>query len=553
MKPALPKRLMLAAAIGMSTFGLAWAAEPAPVPAKLTPGKAAVRRITPDQYRAIVHDVFGASISLGGHFEPGLRIDGLTAVGAGRITVTPADMEQYDSMARTIADQVVDPRHRAQMISCQPATDTAPDDACARKFLDKVGRLLYRRPLSALQLDAHVKAAHLAAETMGDFHRGLALALAAMLSSPQFLFREAVLEPDPDHRGGYRLDAYSKASQLSFFLWNAGPDLPLLTAAERGELNTAKGLARQVDRMLASPRLEAGLRAFFADDFDFDGIAALTKDTTLFPKFSASVAAAAEEQTLKTVLDVVLKQNADYRDIFTTRHTFLTPELAAIYRVPVAATGPNGAPETWQRYEFAANDPRAGILTEVAFTAYHSPPGRGSPTLRGKALRETMLCQKVPAPPANVSFNLINDTTNPLYKTARKRLTAHRTNPVCAGCHKIVDPIGLALEDFDGAGEFRTTENGDPIDTSGELDGISFKDALGLGQAVHDDPATASCLVSRLSAYAMGRAPDAGEAGWVAGLDHDFAMNGYRVLGLMREIALSDALYRAAPAATENQ
>ncbi len=513
---------------------------------KITPEEAVVRRLTGEQYRAVIRDVFGPTIEFGGHFEPGLKVNGLAAAGTSSIGVTPAGMEQYDAMARVIADQVVSEAYRAQMIPCTPATSRRADDACARQFLGSVGRLLYRRPLTASSLTAHVAAAGAAADATHDFYKGLALSLGAMLSSPQFLFRDAELEADPENKGGYRLDAYSKASQLSFFLWNAGPDLQLLAAAEKGELGTRKGLERQVERMMASPRVEAGVRAFFIDNFGFDEFADLTKDAVLFPKFSAQATADAQEQTLKTVVELLLKNNGDYRDLFTTKKTFLTPELGAIYRVPLVDNRPAGTPDGWAPYEFAADDKRAGILTHMSFTALHSPAGRGSPTIRGKALREVILCQKVPPPPGNVQFNVVQDTTNPLYKTARDRLTAHRNNPVCAGCHKITDPMGLALENFDGAGEFRTTENGKAIDTSGELDGIAFTDAEGLGKAVHDNPATPSCLVNRLASYAMGRAPGAGEGPWISALQTSFTEKGYRVPDLMREIAVSSAFYQRA-------
>jgi hypothetical protein len=534
-------RLVRTIALSAVLVGGAWAAH-----ADEAPGPATMRRLSPDEYRTIIRDVFGPGIELGGYFEPDLRLDGLAAVGASRITVTPAGMEQYDAMARSIAAQVVDERHRVQMVPCAPAAVDAPDDSCARTFLSKVGRLLYRRPLSPLQLTAHVNAAHVATETTHDFYQGLSLSLAAMLASPQFLFREPVLVPDPHQPAIAHLDAYSKASQLSFFLWNAAPDLTLLQAAEKGQLSSDKGFAREVDRMMRSPRLEAGVRAFFVDMFGFEDFAGLIKDPALFPEFSTRVAADAEEQTLKTIVDLLLRQNGDYRDLFTTKKTFLTQELGAIYRVPVVSDAPNGSPDNWQPYTFAPDDPRGGILMQVAFTALHSPAGRGSPTLRGKALRELILCQHVPPPPGNVKFDLVNDTTNPLYKTARDRLTAHATNPVCAGCHKIMDPIGLALENFDGAGAFRTTENGVQINVSGVLDGVTFKDPAGLGRAVHDNPATSACIVNRLAAYAIGRAPATGEAGWIAGLQKSFADNGYRFPALMRAIATSPAFTQVA-------
>ncbi|MBX7198855.1 MAG: DUF1592 domain-containing protein [Rhodospirillaceae bacterium] len=513
------------------------------------PRQLTMRRLSGEQYQNVIHDVFGPTIELGGRFEPDLRVNGLLAVGSGDVSITAAGIEQYDLMARRIASQIVDEKRRDMMLRCKPANVAAADDACAAQVMARVGRILYRRPLTQTELQAYVTAANVGAVKTKSFYSGLSLSLAAMLSSPKFLFRTETAEPDPDHAGGWRLDAYSKAQQLSFFLWNSGPDQLLLDAAESGKLNTKKGVAEQVERMIASPRLEEGVRAFFIDDFGFDQFETLTKDTTLFPKFSAQAAADAQEQTLRTVVDLLIKNKGDYRDIFTTKKTFITQELGAIYKIPVVDTLPNGAPDTWQAYQFPADDPRGGILTQVAFTALHSPPGRGSPTLRGKALREVLLCQKVPAPPANVKFDIVQDTNNPLYKTARDRLNAHATNPVCAGCHKIIDPIGLALENFDGAGAYRTTEQGARIDTSGSLDGVNFTTAAELGKAVHDNPNTPSCLVSRLSAYALGRPVQ--EAAWLEDLNKRFAAYGYQVPALMREIAESDNFFAVKPVETK--
>ena len=528
------------------------AAQPAPAAAAeahkadFTPANVVTRRLTADQYQHIITDVFGPTIELGGRFEPELRVGGLLAVGSGNVSVTEAGMEQYDAMGRHIAEQVVDEKRRAMMLPCKPASVAAPDDKCVAEFMTTVGRLVYRRPLTGSELAAYVHAANTATTMTKDFYQGLSLSLAGMLSSPKFLFRKEHLEPDPAHPGDFRLDAYSKAEQISFFLWNAAPDLPLLAAAEKGELNTQKGLAAQVDRMMASPRLEDGLRAFFVDDFGFDEFETLTKDPALFPKFSAKAAADAQEQTLKTVVDLLLDHHGDYRDIFITKKTFLTQELAAIYRVPIAVREPNGAPDTWEPYEFPAGDPRGGILTEVAFTALHSPPGRSSATIRGKAVREVLLCQKVPAPPGNVNFNLVQDTSNPNYKTARQRLQAHATEAMCTGCHKLIDPIGLALENFDGAGAYRNNENGADIDTKGALDGVAFDGGAALGKAIHDSPSATTCLVDRLTAFAVGY-PVKGDTAWVQQMTKVFAGSTYRVPELMRAIALSDEFYVVAP------
>ncbi|MGE3476414.1 MAG: DUF1592 domain-containing protein [Rhodospirillaceae bacterium] len=516
--------------------------------AAVPPAEVVTRRLSPEQYEAIISDVFGSHIKIGGRFDPGLRVDGLLELGTSQVSVSEASMQQYDNMARTVAAQVVAPDQRRLTISCAPAAATAPDDACARSFLGEVGRLLFRRPLTPAEEDLYVRAARTATERAGDFYFGLGIGLAAQLESPQFLFRHEVTKAT-GRPGEYTLDGYSRASRLSFFLWNSGPDLSLLEAAEKGELDTPEGLARQVDRMIASRRIENGTRAFFSDMLHFDDIANLSKDTAIYPMFTNQVAGNARDQTLKTIVDLLITNRGDYRDLFTTRKTFLTQTLASLYRVPLAVEMPNGYPDEWHPYEFSAGDPRSGILSHVSFVALHSHPGRSSPTLRGKALREIMLCQKVPPPPGEVNFTVVQDTANPRYRTARDRLAAHAENPVCAGCHRITDPMGLALENFDGSGGYRTNENGVALDTTGALDGVKFTNAAELGAAVAQNPALISCVVDRLSSYAMGRAMRKADAPWTGDLRRQFAEAGYKFPALMRAIALSPDFYRAAPPA----
>jgi hypothetical protein len=499
-------------------------------------GPATLRLLTEAQYRNVIGDLFGSQVVVASRFDPVVRTEGLLAVGAGSASVTASGIEHYSSLARTIATQVVAPANRALFVPCAPEKPEAADDHCAALFLGRVGRYLYRRPLSAEELATQVKIAGLAAATRQDFYAGLAYGLQGMLESPDFLFVSERTEPDPRHPGHPRLDDYSRATRLSFFLWNTSPDEALLAAAGKGELQTRAGLEREVDRMMASPRFKGGVRAFFTDMLGLDDFATLEKDTIIFPAFSLAAANDAREQVLRTLVDELVTRNGDYRDLFTTRRTFMSGPLGLLYRVPVSLPG------GWVPYEYPVNDPRAGIQTSLSFVALHSHPGKSSPTLRGKAIRELLLCQKIPDPPSTVNFDQFNDPHSP-NKTARNRLKAHAVDPACAGCHKLMDPIGLALENFDGAGQLRTSENGEPIDTSGELDGTRFADARGLGAALRQDPAATSCVVRRAFSYAAARGIGRGERDWMAYLEAKFAASGYRLPELIRRIATSEALY----------
>jgi len=506
-------------------------------------GPAGMRRLTEDQYRNAIADIFGPDIQVAGRFDPIVRPEqGLLAAGTSEISVSPSGFEQFYGMGNSIALQVVDVGRRATFIGCTPADAARADDACAEKFFRHIGRLVYRRPLTDAEVTARVNAARAATELSGDFYNGIGLGLGSLLSAPDFLFDIDVTEPDPDRKGEQRLTGYAKAARLSFYLWNTTPDLELMAAAERGDLHRADGLARQVDRLLQSPRLEGAVRTFFADMLGFELLGDLAKDPVLYPQFVRAVKADMPEQTLRTIVNVVLTENGDYRDLFTTRKTFMTRALGLVYQVPVAQA------DGWMPYEFPPEQPRAGLLTLMNFLAANSHDGRSSPTLRGKALRERLLCQPVPIPPGNVDFTLVQDTTNAAHRTTRDRLTVHRTDASCAGCHRIMDPVGLGLENFDTVGVYRTAENGAAIDAAGELDGVAFHDAVALGRAMHDNPAVPSCLVSRLYEYAVRRPVVSGERAWLDALNRSFADSGYRVPALMRRIALSDAFYKVTAA-----
>jgi hypothetical protein len=511
-------------------------------------GPTLIRRLTESQYRASVADIFGPDVPIVGRFERGLRADGLLAVGTGQAGISSFSFEQYDASAQGVAAAVVSEARRGTLVPCQPRSESGFDAACAQQFVQHYGEALFRRPLTREETNRYVRAARDAQQRMGNFYEGLRFALAGMMVAPDFLVRietavpeRAAARSNPQQPAPLPLDAYSKATRLSYFLTNSTPDAELLRAAGSGELDTEQGIARQADRLIASPHFEAAVRAFFQDMLEFDSFDELAKDPLIYPAFNSTVVRDAQEQTLRTIVNLLVTQRGDYRDIFTTRDTYVTRALGTIYRLPVATR--NG----WESAQYPESSARAGILSNVSFLALHSHPGRSSSTLRGKSIRQVFLCQQVPDPPNNVDFSVVQDSSNTAMPTARIRLEAHRTSPACAACHRMMDPLGLTLENFDGEGAFRATENGAPIDASGALDGHAFSGAPGLGQAIHDHPQTPRCLVDRMYRSAAGRSILPAERPYIEYLNQVFQADGYRVPDLMRAIAVSRSFYLVSP------
>jgi Protein of unknown function (DUF1592)/Protein of unknown function (DUF1588)/Protein of unknown function (DUF1595)/Protein of unknown function (DUF1585)/Protein of unknown function (DUF1587) len=522
--------------LGGSSFAEESAGPPTE-PQEVGSGPPLIRRLTESEYRATVAAIFGPDIPIVGRFERGLRADGLLAVGSSQAGISSFSFEQYDASAQGVAAAVLSEAHRSKLVPCQPRSESTFDASCAKQFVQHYGEALFRRPLTSEETERYVRTARAAQQRMGNFYDGLRFALAGMMVAPDFLVRIEQAVPDPKRPGRLHLDAYSKATRLSYFLTNSTPDAELLRAAGAGELDTDEGLARQADRLIASPLFEGAVRAFFQDMLEFDTFDELAKDPLIYPTFNSTVAQDAQEQTLRTIVNLLVVQRGDYRDLFTTRSTYLTRALGTVYRLPVATR--NG----WESAQYPASSDRAGILSNVSFLALHSHPGRSSSTLRGKSIRQVFLCQQIPDPPNNVDFSVVQDSSNTAMPTARIRLEAHRTSPACASCHRLMDPLGLTLENFDGVGAFRASENGAPIDPSGTLDGHEFQGAEGLGQALHDHPQTTRCLVDRMYRSAVGRSILPAERPYTDYLNQVFQVDGYRVPDLMRAIALSRSFY----------
>ena len=501
-------------------------------------------RLTAEQYRNSIRDIFGDSIEITGNaIAAGVREAGLMAVGGRRLTLSSSEVESYEVLALDVASQVMSPSRRNTLIPCRPENENVFDGDCAREFISTVGFHLFRRPLSEYEIGSYSAMASKATESLGGFYIGLQAALVGMMVSPDFLFRIERSVPSQETPGIRRLDAWSRASRLSFFLWNTTPSPALLQAAQSGELMFEAGLDEQVQQMIASPRIEDGLRAFFSDMLAFDRFDTLDIDTTLYPKFTKNVEDEAREQTLRTIADHLLEQDVDYRDLFDSRKTFLTPALAALYGVPISIRQEMGGLVPWVPYEYPEDHIRVGLLGQATFLSLFSHPGASSPTLRGKAVREHLLCQTIPPPPGDVDFSLVRDTDNPEFRTARDRLTEHRNNPTCAGCHTLMDPIGLALEIFDASGVFRNMENGALIDTSGQWLGQEYSDARELTLMLKKDPTLTSCLVQRAYNYGTAREPTPSEVQWLNSTHSQLRQEGVYWRELLQRISENPDFY----------
>lgn len=506
--------------------------------------KVGLRRITETQYRHTVADVFGPGIKVEARFEPERREEGLLALGSAMLSLTSSGFEQYFALGRSISEQVLSDTGRKAAVTCTPSDPAAADDDCARQFVSHYGELLLRRPLTAAEIQSRLEISAHGAKQAGDFYAGLELALTSLLIAPDFLFRVESAEPDPAHSQQYRLDAFSKATRLSFLLWDSTPDLQLLAAARSGALHSQQELEKQIDRMIASPKFQDGARAFFADMFQLDGFGNLVKDPAIYPKFDQSVAESAREQMLLRAMDLLVRRQGDYRDLFTSRQSYLNRSLAAVYRVPYASRSP------WMTYEFPEDSERSGILTDIGFLSLHAHPGTSSPTRRGIKVLEIFMCQATPQPPANVDFSAVQDSTK---GTVRGRLLDHMENEGCSGCHRRTDPLGLALEHFDGLGQLRTMENGSPIDVSAELKDVRLEGAQGVGEYLRNEPKVPACLVRNVYSYGVGSKTYGRDKAYLAAQTQAFIASGYRFPALVRQIASSAEFFRiVAPKAKSN-
>ena len=370
-------------------------------------------------------------------------------------------------------------------------------DTGARQILSALMKRAYRRPVTAADLRGPL-ALYQKGRADGGFDAGIEMALSGVLVNPNFLFR---LEPDPAGiapNTPYRVSDLELASRLSFFLWSSIPDDELLNAAIAGKLHEPVVLERQVRRMMADSRSRALVDNFAAQWLHLRNLASMTPDMRLFPAFDDNLRQAFRQET-ELFFDSVLREDRSVLDLLRANYTFVNERLAKHYGIPHVYGS------HFRRIALDKNSERGGLLRQGSILTVTSYATRTSPVVRGKFVLDNLL--GVPPPPPLPDVPALKDNTVDGNLTVRKRLAEHRTNAVCAGCHNLMDPIGLSLEKFDAVGRRRNVENGVPIDASGGFpDGSRFVDVDGLEAALLRRPELfVSAFAEKLLTYASGR------------------------------------------------
>jgi len=513
-----------------------------PVDRPFVPGMALMPRLTSVQYQNTIEAIFGTylpNIALERDQNPYL----FYSIGAANTTLSEVGTEQYLNAAIEITDSIFTGNRLArELIGCAPLTLA---DECSRNFIRTIGQKLFRRPLSDFEFDRWYGLAR-AVRTDENVYAKLGNIVAGMLQSPYFLYRIEQGEPDPDDASLLRYTAYEMASRMSFLLWNRAPDKALLDAAANGSLLTDEGLRAEAERLLSLPPARKAVQDFFAQYFDLNRLNEVDRDSTVYPGFTETMPQSMRTELELIVDDFVFRQNGDIRGLFDTRKTFVNEELANLYGVEApGATAISYAPVT-----LPPESNRVGILTLGAFLTMNAHPTETSPTLRGKYVRERVLCQTVPVAPDEVDLNL-SDPPSTMPRTLRERLEEHRDNPACASCHSFIDPPGFLFENYDSAGRFRTHEGEHLIDASGALDGKELNDARELGPLLRVDRRVTNCIVRQVYRHANGRLELPSELIPLRDLVLAFERSEYRFQDLLIELILSDGFRKLAPEMSE--
>jgi len=458
-----------------------------------------LRRLTHSQYNNTVRDLLGDHSRPADRFPPEDFVNGfknqLRTQG-----MPPLLAEAYSAAAEKLALNAFRAGDVNGLVPCKPAGSR--DAKCRDQFVRAFGGRAFRRPLDEAEFQRYATLFDSQAAVSGLFLDGARVVVEAMLQSPKFLF----------HVEG-RSD-YAVASRLSYLLWDTMPDQLLFDAAARGELRSGDGLTRVVKTMLDQPAARQAVDEFFAEWLRFDRVLGSVKDRRRYPEFTPELAAMMVQET-RLLLGNLVWNNGNFMEAFTADYSFLNADLASVYGVPA----PSGE---FDRVRFPGDSHRLGLLGQASFLTANAGPVETSPTARGIFVREQFLCQHVPNPPPGVNTEVPEPTIDkPLPR--RQRMQAHVENPTCATCHRLMDPIGFGLENYDAIGRWRDRELIEfeisrrntaeknvelPIDATGEIAGIAngaFADPKQIGRLLADSGVCQECIVKQAFRYAFGR------------------------------------------------
>jgi hypothetical protein len=507
-----------------------------PPPYQPAPGM--LRRLTRTQFRNAVHDVFGVDVDIT-QLDPDSWDDNMAVIGAASVVTSELGVEQYQTAIESAVNTVfADATARAKFIGCTPTG--AANDTCVRGFIQALGLRAWRRPLESGEVDRLTAVAANAASVLGSPVEGARWATVALFISPSFLYRPELGAPTAD--GSLRLTSYELASRLAFALWNSLPDQALLDDAAKGTLATADGIRGVVERMLGTQAGREAASAFAEEFLRLDRIASQAKDPTLFPAYVTALQQGMAHDIRDTWAVLAFDDQSSLLDLFSTPKVVVNKELATLYGLDT--TGLTST--TFALRSLPADGPRIGLMSKAGFLSEYANQKEGSPTLRGRFIREQILCTPIPNPPPGVNA-MLPDLPADTPMTKRQRLEIHRTDASCAGCHDYMDPLGLPLELFDAIGAYRTTDHGLMIDPSGDFDGTAVADARTLGLAMSSDPAVGQCLVRRYYAYAMGHPERDVDGSVLNALSDSFIASGFRLRDLIVAVATHDAFSTVAP------
>jgi mono/diheme cytochrome c family protein len=432
---------------------------------------------------------------------------------------------------------------RRRVFSCRP-TSRAEESTCAAEIVRRLASEAFRRPVADRDF-ARLMRFYDDARKEGDFEYGVAAALEAVLASPQFLFKlertPATLRAD----GSYRLGDLDLASRLSYFVWGAAPDAELLKVAGQQRLGVPGVLTQQVKRLVADPRSIALATRFAGQWLRLNDVDAILPDAVAYPYFDRTLGDAFKRET-ELFFDSLVREDRSVLDLLSADYTFVNERIARHYGIP------NVTGSEFRRATLP--EERRGILGHGSVLLLTSVADRTSPVMRGKWVMEVLLGSPPPPPPPNVpALEETSETSAGKLLTVRERMEEHRKNPACTSCHRVIDPLGVALENFDVTGKWRIKDSGIPIDASGVLyDGTTMDGPAGLRSALlkHKDAVLLS-FTEHLMTYALGRRVEAYDMPAVRKIIRDAAAQDYRMSAFITGVINSQAFRMNTSAAVE--